>query len=151
MAAFCICISVILFHLLIISWTTSWTEDTTFNDQFVLLKQLSEQAILELDDNHWNYLQYLPINKSLSFCQSPDILLQKLPDLESVVLLSWGVGGGVFKRFLVYRSRMMNLKLAYILILVCCTLGFPLRPISALNVFKLVSALKEGVINLYET
>ena len=50
-----------------------------------------------------------------------------------------------------YRSRMVNLKLAYVLILVCCTLGFPLRPISALNVFKLVSALEEGLINLNET
>ena len=82
------------------------------------------------------------------------ILLQKLPryGIRGVPILGGGGRGDWgFKRFLVYRSHMVNLKLAYVLILVCCTLGFPLRPISALNVFKLVSALEEGLINLNET
>lgn len=89
--------------------------------------------------------QSLKLSAVSSYQQKPFILsitrysYKNYPDMESVVFLSWGGGGRGgwgFKRFLVYRSRMVNLKLANVLILVCCTLGFPLRPISALIVFN---------------
>ena len=70
--------------------------------------------------------------------------------MESVVFLSWGVGEGVqaFSSISISYGE-LETRVHSNTCMLC--LGFPLRPISVLNVLKLVSALEEGLINLYET